>query len=255
MTNNSTERSFEQSNHFSAPPPNFHSDLFDAWKNDRALLAQLPSSILPPVFESSPSNRAAGVIARDTGSPILAHGNDGFELVDHSRDIAQRAPENGDNLLLAHRTPAYDKPSTGAAGIASYAEDLHEHHSSDFHNHGNVYTCAMFVNRALAEAGYKLNYEKGENHNMVHNLDHSLAHNKHFEKVPTHPYEPKVGDVVIFGDHHSGIITAIGSEGPILTYGGSTQTGKTASTPLKLLENSPGFAGAPTHVYRCKDTH
>lgn len=239
MTNNSTtERSFEQNNQLqSAQPLTFHSQLIEAWKSDRALLPQMQAPILPQVFESLPGNNAVGV--PDTGSHLLAQGHDGFELVDHAK----------------HAHKVHDKLTTGASEIAAHAHDLHKHHSNQFHNHGNVYTCAMFVNRALADAGYKLTYAKGENHNMVHSLDHSLAHNKNFEKVPTHPYKAKVGDVVIFGNHHSGIITAIGSEGPILTYGGSTQTGKTASTPLKLLENSPGFAGAPSHVYRCKSSH
>jgi hypothetical protein len=158
--------------------------------------------------------------------------------------------------LLAQAAPhsAESKPK-GAGGIASAAEDLHEHHSEDFRNHGNVYTCAMFVNRALKLAGYNLTYEKGVNPNMVASVEHSLAHNRNFESVSIHPYKPAVGDVVIFGPHHSGIISEIGPEGAILTYGGSTQTQKTGSTPLNILEKSPGFAGAPTHVFRVKAAH
>jgi hypothetical protein len=147
------------------------------------------------------------------------------------------------------------KQPEGPDGIAAHASDQHHHHSNQYKNHGDVYTCANFVNHALADAGYKLHYEKSENHNMVHNLNHALAHDKRFSEVKDKPYQPHVGDIVIFGDHHSGIITSIGKDGPMVTYGGSTQTGSTGETSLKILENSPGFAGPPTHIYRVKKDH
>ncbi|MBU6452715.1 MAG: hypothetical protein KGS72_13095 [Cyanobacteria bacterium REEB67] len=55
---------------------------------------------------------------------------------------SQISGRHDQQLLAQAAAHSHNHKSKGAEGIASTALDLHQHHSEDFRNHSNAYTCA-----------------------------------------------------------------------------------------------------------------